>query len=282
MGKFGSRPLRVAVHLWRPYMEQSYLDIWRQAVCDQVTRNGAVEVTSLAKQPNGAVAPMYRCRLLDSDPSGGLIVERPTQAGVSAQLAAGVEVQVVIVHEGQRWEARCRVVDGLEYALNASTSTRALRLTSPAMVASGQRRQFFRVGVGRGEAGISLFAELPPVATGQGDSALTFRPAPVELKATLANLSGGGMGVTVPCSPQVTACLKATREFRCELQIPQLPEAVDIPVRLIHLEPLANDHLYLGLSFRFDGPNHERLAQDAILRFSTELQRRQLRRQRGA
>lgn len=253
-------------------MSAADFDIWRSAIDALAKRNGAVELCAAMPDEQGGEPELHRTRLLRVDADGTMLVERPGVAGVSRAMAADQAVLLTAPWQGQRWQGRSTVLGLERVALTGDLVLPALRLSPASGVRSGQRRRFYRVGLTSVDlAGMTLAVE---AATPEGGEA--------PLKATIANLGGGGMGAIVPLDAQTAASLRKGRTFRCQFRLPDANHALELHARLVHVEPLPERRIYLGLAFTFADAAQEKRVQDEIARFVTELDRKQLRRLRGA
>jgi c-di-GMP-binding flagellar brake protein YcgR len=256
---------------------------WRDAITAMAERNAAVELVYPDPDGSGGPRRIKRCRLLAAD-EAGLWVERPAAGGggggvlLVGQAGAADEVELVVTHRGQRWVAHCRVAGAENFRLAGGGAVGAFRLHPPHHLEWGQRRQFFRVHIGSGDASLELAIDRDAVAEG------TTLPTnlPDRLDASLLNLSAGGVGVSAELNEETVEVLRTCRGFRCTLRLAGHATPIDLPAKLIHIEPLARGQVYLGLEFVFDCSTFCRMVQDAIGRLATEIQRRQLRLQRGA
>lgn len=255
-------------------MRLDYQQAWQEAVASLVARHGAVEVAAASPPKGGGPMHVDRCRLLRVTPSGELLIERPAEGGMPAMLTRGMEMIVTAAHRGHRWEGHCRVIRSESFRPNEGNVVLAIRLSAPERIESGQRRRFFRVPIGAGDASL----ELCVISTDDRRK----KPGFGVLEPALLNLSGGGVGVSVALSPQVGELLRSSRAYRCVLRVSGHDEPLDLAARLIHVEPLPHNRIYLGLEFLFEDAAERRQVQDLLTRAATEIERRQLRRHRRA
>lgn len=257
-------------------MDAAAYQVWRDALRTLADRNGGVDVCPPAGRRNDP-PPSYRCRLLALGDDKTLVIERPTAGGASQHVEPGATLWVLAINGPHRWEGRCRVLETETFALNKDTSVRALRLSDAEDIRSGQRRQFFRVNTGDSDLQLALiYTHLAPVGARKGAD----EP---RLDVRAINISGGGLGLRLALNPRVkvTEWVRLGRVYTCMLQLPGMTP-IEVAARLVHIEPMHNDALYLGMEFVFENDHFGRHVQDNIAKYAAELQRRQLRRQRGA
>ena len=237
---------------------------WREALEALAQRNGSIELSL-----SDGDRPMH-ARLLEVDEDGSLLIERPTTPEGDAVLAKDAWVHVVVNHRGQRWCSRRTVLEEQRFALNDQTTVIGTRLGPAEEIVPSQRRQFFRASVDDCQVQVSLTSLAPDQ---QANSPHGVR---------LINISGGGVGVGIDASRETMAWLAGSRQYRCRIHLPDTEEPLSLPVRLIHVEPMARRTCYLGLAFEFETSAQRKDVQDQLARFTTTLQRQQLRRRRGA
>lgn len=241
----------------------------RQALEQIAQRNAAVEIS----RADGTQA--HHCRLLSISSDDSLLIERPALADVQTLLAVGTPVRLIVNHQGQRWEDRRVVLGEQRFALNDAIAVNAVRLSRASQVTSGQRRQFFRAGTGVSEVKVTL---LPDTDRSHytADDGGELEP----LVPTTVNISGGGVGVRLDASREMMQKLFKSRVHRCQIQLSAKSAPIEVRTRLIHVEPMPGGVYYLGLEFQFDTPGEREHIQDQIARFTTDVQRQQIRRQR--
>ena len=242
--------------------------IWRRGLEALAARNGPADL-SPAGDGEGA-ADYFRSRILGLGADGEILVERPGVAGISTAMAVGKAVHVTLMADGQRWQGTARV-RGLEAAsLNGAVTVPALRLSPATEIRSGQRRQFYRIALSSLDIeGLTLAAE---------GSAGSVKP----LAAQVVNLSAGGLGARLPAGVRPGDVPKRGEALRCTIPLLGARGDVAVRARLVHVEPLPERAIYLGLQFEFDDPAAKKRIQDDLARFVTDVERKQLRRTRGA
>jgi c-di-GMP-binding flagellar brake protein YcgR len=243
--------------------------IWTRTVSELAERNESIELRPVPAA-DGHEMPAVRLRLLAVESTGTLLVERPLMGASEQGLRKGAAVTILMVVEGQRWEATSVIRSALPYRLNDQQTVRAWRLAAPRNIQSAQRRAFFRADTG----GVDIDPViLVPLLT-EGEEG-------PPLQARLVNIGGGGMGVTIPLCPELLRRLKASRHYECRILLPRIGAGpLDVTAELVHLRRIASDLAYLGLTFRTDHAMNRRFIEDTIVRFTTWLQREQIRRER--
>jgi len=238
-----------------------------RAACDRGT---AVEVAAELPQDEGP-GTTFKVSILDVADDGRVVLEMPREPEASAELRRGRHALVLMAEGVGRVIGACRIEAVEYYQLNAQRRVRALRLGRPTRVESAQRRRFFRVQA----AGTANQPVLLRPATPQAGGA-----APL-LKARLHNISGGGFGLVMDRSTRLGNTLRAARDFQASLPLPG-GDPLTVHCRLVHLQPMAGDTIYLGFQLDHRNAAEQRTVEDRIVRATTEMQRLQLRRQRGA
>ncbi|MFW6060131.1 MAG: flagellar brake protein [Phycisphaeraceae bacterium] len=259
--------------------------LWQDMLADLAARNGSVELTPLtgatgdpsaeAGEQAGAIvsaAAPCRSRLLAVGEDGSLLVELPQTPEKAAALREAAEMEVLLASAGQRWVGRCRVLRAVRHQLNRRTTVVALRLGKAAQVRSAQRRRFYRVST----AGLAMEPLWLWPRTDANE------PRPPAVKARLVNLSGSGMGLRLEHPHTTAGDAWHGQVYHCRLCLPGEDEPVTVDAQVVHVEPADHDTLQLGLAFAFAGDAEQRRVQDQIVRFTTELERQRLRRQRRA
>ncbi len=261
--------------------------IWNKTIQALAERNESVEVVlvsqgdehRLPSAPDADVQPC-RMRVLSSEPNGEMILQRSNASEPAAEMNRGAIVEVLLSDNGQRWRAVSEVLEGFYYKLNAQQRIRAVRLSPPHDIQSAQRRAFFRADMLGADLDMVLLEPVestPSDATGAEREEIDLR-----LKARLVNISGGGLGVNVPVRREIVTLIRENRQYRCRINLPEIDESIDVRVQLIHLRRPTPQVLYLGLEFRFDDSAQRKRTEDLIVRFTTWMQRRQIRRARRA
>jgi len=238
-------------------------------------RDGAVEIRA-ERTPAGGVGTTCKTRVLEVIGDGELLVDVPPYPEANQELARGADVSVLAVQGSRRLIGYGKVLGVERYELAGGQRTRALRISRASEVESAQRRRFFRASAGGAVAHpVELFL-LDPAA---GDRK-PLEPEPI--KAWLLNIGGGGVGLTVEHGNALGPSLRRTTRFLASVKLPGEDQPLHVVAKLVHLQAMHGDTLYLGFEFQFDHAAEQRRVEDQIVRVSTLLQRQQIRRQRGA
>lgn len=250
---------------------------WIHAMHQLADRNGVVELTPLTKRGERLSELTVRSRILAADDEGAVVTEAPA---IEPQRWTQVRaVQILAVNHTHRLTAASRLEKWRPFSLNARTSVEAVQLGAPLAVRSAQRRQHFRVNTVAVPVSAVRIQAIDP-AGAAADQAVSSQM----LHARMMNLSGGGMGVLIdPDDPNAKLLLKG-RDYQCSFTLPDDPATIMVQAHLVHYLKRRDKRIYLGMSFQFLGqtPCEADRTQDRIIRFTTELQRLQLQRQRGA
>jgi c-di-GMP-binding flagellar brake protein YcgR len=272
-------------------MQQSLEKRWFEIIRRKSERDGWVEVSAALAEDENGPAPSYRARVLWVEAEGRMGVERPPFVGVNRQLRVERPVQIRLTEDGVRLRADSRIAEVRHHQLNAHTKLIALALDRPSGIQSDQRREFYRVSV----QGVELEPiEFSPVrdetmeqlATEKQlgdedvDAAATLNCRPV--KGTLVNISGGGLGVSVPATRELLDTLPPSRCYTATLPLPDGETPLELTLRLVHVQMHQAGRVYFGM--RAEEPNAGIRAEieERLVRFTTKVERRQLRRQRSA
>lgn len=253
-------------------MVQPTLDSFVTALHRLAERNGAVEICAAGAKGSGP-SMSFRVRVMAVQPDGGLVLEAPAGPGAAAFVRGRAAVEVLVASGDQRVVGRAMVTGAGRRDLGGGTSVRTMHLGRPEAVRSGQRRHFFRVS-----------------AVGVSDAPVLLRPlaaegathCPVPLSGVLCNLGGGGLGVTVVRTRQTLETLRQVRGVMAVVPLPDEAEPLEVQVRLVHLQALPDDLLYLGMAFEFEDAAERRQVEMRVVRATTQIERRQLQRRRRA
>jgi hypothetical protein len=238
-------------------------------------RDGAVEIRA-ERTPDGGVGTTCKTRVLEVIGDGELLVDVPPYPEANEELARGADVSVLAVQGSRRLIGYGRVLGVEKYELAGGQRTRALRISRATAVESAQRRRFFRASAGGAVAHPVELYLLNPAT----DDREPIEPKP--LKAWLLNIGGGGVGVTAEHGSTVGPSLRRTTRFLALVKLPGEDQPLQVVLKLVHLQAMHGDTLYLGFEFQFDRTAEQRRVEDQIVRVTTLLQRQQIRRQRGA
>ena len=207
-----------------------------------------------------------------------MVVERPQHAGMLDELQSGEVLSVLLVRDSVRLQGRCRIVSRTRFELNEHTRVVALQLAPAEDVGSAQRRQFFRVSAAGEDVPPVLLQPLLPDADAEGG----YRDADLDvIKAKLVNIGGGGVGLIVSASQALLEALPNCRYYDCCIELPAVQECVRARGQLVHIQPNQDKTFYLGMKFAFATPRERRVAEDQVVKFTTNIERRHLRHKRA-
>lgn len=253
-------------------------------------RNTAVDLSP--KLPDGVTGPpsSYRGRLLWVEEHGGLGVERPVQPRAAGELPAGQAVELLLAEETTRLRADTRIVAVRPHRLNAETTIVALRLEPPHDIRSDQRREFYRastLAVGLDPVlfepirhGASALPGGSPLSDASETAAADLGAKRVE--GLVINVSGGGLGVSVPASRRLLDSLPPSRCYTTDLALPDGEPPVRLTLKLVHVQPIEGGRVFFGMQIEEPDPGLRSEIEDRLVRFATSLERRELRRKRRA
>ncbi len=258
-------------------MTTANAQLWRATVESLQARNAPIQVQMCLDPDSQDVPPSFRTRLLRCDEEA-MWIEPPNAAAMRARFPKGTDLSVLLVEGTQRWECDCTITGSGQYKLNATAQVKALRLSQPRDIRSAQQRDYFRVDLAQGAIEPVMMIPREPVKGAAMTDATGGAPAlPRAFSASVANVSGGGMGVAVPS--KLMDGLAHVSHFDCILMLPGRDDELEISLRLVHLKLLDDNTCYMGLSFELDEETADQAVEE-ICRFSTWYQRQQLRRRR--
>lgn len=272
-------------------MKQSLPNVWPEIVARKVERDGWVELCPVLAEDETGPAPAYRARVLWVDDDASMGVERPPFLGVNRALRVGRPVQVRLTEDGTRLRAESRIAEVRAHQLNARTELIALALDPPTDIRSDQRRAFYRVSTQGLEFAPIEFAPVlegtkramtaeQPLSDDDADAAAAMNCRAVE--GTLMNISGGGLGVSVPATRELLDTLPPSRCYTAELRLPDGQPPLPLTLRLVHVQMHQAGRVYFGMRLEEPDPARREKIEERLVRFATDIERRQLRRQRTA
>lgn len=280
---------------------------WLVTVMGLLRHNGAVMLAGESVSEAEGPVPTYLARLLDFD-DRGFLIERPQGKDAIRFMREGSPIFMLLIDGSQRLELASIVTELTRYQLNERMTVAAARLAMPHDVRSAQRRNYFRVMVSGlklnpvtfippevspeapAEASpeadpappeVSPEAEVRPEPTPESSADAPQEDQPIEVRpfeAKLLNLGGGGVGVEAP--RWVRQQLPLCDTYHCRLTLPDIEDVITVVGKVVHCRPQQQDTVYLGVQFEFDDPAQESAVVDQLVRFTTVVQRRQLRHQR--
>ncbi|MEM9345646.1 MAG: PilZ domain-containing protein [Planctomycetota bacterium] len=230
------------------------------------SRDGSVELSRGVSNDDAAII-MYRSRVFEILEGGCIIVETPKQAVFDRSFRVGDDIDLTLMVNNERMLATCTLQDTLTYELNASLKVTCYRLSPGRRPVREQRRSFYRVNVAA--------MDLEPTKLRSEVEETVF-----ECSVRLVNISAGGIGVSIRAARNVLKQLKRTRNFQCTAWLSD-DEAIEMPVRVAHINALGDDGLYLGLKFDFDNDAEANAHEQLMQQRCTEIQRMQLQRRRA-
>lgn len=264
----------------RDYVKQS----WHRVLHETASRNGRISLRKSYDGDEANAPPRFTSRLLTISKDDTMVVERPNKSGAAKLCQPGARVDLILPDGQQCWAGRCTVVTALAYQLNEGKAVHAVQLTPPAQVWSAQRRKFFRVGADGADL-MSVYviptgaaADSAPLPIGDKDKAA----GRDGFEAALHDISGGGMGLRIEARSDLGYWLRPGMTMRVVFRMPGDAEPLDVPMTLMRTERVEGHRLHLGMKFTLDDPIEQAKLEDRLTRFSTQLERAQLQRQRGA
>jgi|GEM_PF-2385669 len=239
---------------------------WQSMLIDIAAHNAPAEISrGNSSDINAAVT--YRSRVFEVLDDGCIIVGTPRQAVIDRSFGNRDDVELLIMHNNERLVATCTIRETFVYQVNDSLRLTCYRLSPGRRPKREQRRSFFRVGVAA--------MELKPVKLIHENEEARF-----EFQGRLVNISGGGLGISVRASRQILNQIKRKRSYQCAAWLGE-EEHVNAPVRIVHIEALGEDGLYLGVEFDIDDPSQLQFIEQKMQHRCTEVQRLQLQRRRA-
>lgn len=247
--------------------------VWNATLSDLIDRNGSVDARVIPEQNTDAPPVRRRLRPFEFDAAtGALVLERfRGTTEVPTPCWVGSELDVCLTTERVRLVARHRVAAIEPYALNDRQRVTIMRLTRVGAIASAQRRASFRVE--------TATSDFPAVTLNQpGPDGRKLKP----IAGFMVNLSVGGVGVKVP-ERRFRDAPRPGVVFDFTLPAGAGRGVIHAAVRLCRVQSAPPGMLLLGFEFVMDAsqPDHLKLSE-SIARLTTNLQREQLRKRRGA
>lgn len=254
-------------------------------------RGGGIELALKDGANNGADL-LWRVRLLRvSDEE--LVVEPPSAAGAPIRLPEQTGLIGCMAVGQNRWMFHTRVVGQVSVGEAGRAPVPGIRLAAPERVERCRRRAFLRIST----ASLSLpsvecwplidptsvmAAEVANAAlvrhhlrTGQpwtdtGEPLLLPEVGP-PFRASLANLSGGGVGLLLGRND--APGLDRARLFWIRINLtPGIPAPIGVTARLAHTHPDSQGNVYAGMAFEFQfNPAHRAFVVDQVCRYVENL-----------
>ncbi|MBX2850470.1 MAG: PilZ domain-containing protein [Phycisphaeraceae bacterium] len=240
---------------------------WQAMLKRLAERDGSVELSRGVSNDQAAVIT-YRSRAFEVLEDGCIIVETPRQAVQDKSFKVGHDIDLTIMVNNERMVATCTLHEAITYEVNPSLRVTCYRLSPGRRPVREQRRSFYRVSVAA--------MDLKPVKL----SCKIDEDEVFECAGKLSNISAGGFGVSIRATREVLGQIKRTRFFECSAWLSD-QECVVAPVRVMHINALGDDGLYLGLQFAFTDETEADQLEQHIQQRCTEIQRMQLQRRRA-
>ncbi|MFN3168735.1 MAG: PilZ domain-containing protein [Phycisphaeraceae bacterium] len=251
---------------------------WRKMLAGLSGRDAPVELSRRSANDDGPPI-VYHSRLFEVEPDGSIIVERPAQAMRDKSFGTGDDIELLLMHNGDRLVATTTIRNTHVRQINKATRVTCYKLSPGRRPQREQRRAFYRVNVAGAALEPVVLRIDPPTKTEAADS----QPKPeepLEVQGKLVNLSGGGFGVSVSAKRELLNKIKRTRDMHVAVRFDE-GHAMDVPVHVAHLGARGDDLLYLGLEVKLDDDNQARAVQDELLHLCARFQRAQLQRRKA-
>lgn len=241
-------------------------DQWRVMLNMLAVRDAPVELSRRNAQDDTPPI-VYRSRLFEVTEEGHIVVERPSQVVIDKTMSDGDDIELLLMHNGDRLIATCTILDTHLRWINSDVRVTCYRLSPGRRPQRDQRRSFYRVSVAA--------QPLEPVLL-EGDP----EQGAFSVEGQLVNLSGGGFGVSLRSRNRVIGKVKRTRSFNCTANFGE-GETVQVPVRVAHIEARGDDLLYLGLAVEIEDEAAVRALEDRLLHLCAYFQRAQLQKRKA-
>lgn len=227
-----------------------------------------------------------------------IAVESPAAFGSTIAIEPDISLIGAMTIGQNRWMFHTRT---LGHADGARTGERLLVLAMPERVERCTRRSFYRIStanlelprvqcwslndpgsVAAAEAANrceirDLLEDSSPVHPGQhlSESQLLLPDVGPMFKATLLNVSGGGLGLLV--APEDASALAARPYLWIRLDLrPYIPAPAAVSARIAHTHTDSSQQVYAGLAFDFaNSPQHRKFIVEIFSRYTEALQRQQ-------
>lgn len=234
-------------------------------------RDGSVELSRGVRNDDSAVIS-YRTRVFAVQPEDGcIIVETPKQAVQDRIFRLGHDIDMTLMVNSERMVATCTLHEVFTYKINPTVTVTCYRLSPGRRPVREQRRSYFRVNVAAMELKPTVL-----ISETEEEDVKTI----CEYKGRLVNISAGGMGISFRAARKVLNQIKRTRGFNCVAWLGD-DDHVEVPVRVMHINALGDDGLYLGLRFDIEDEAQAKHHEQHMQQKCTEIQRMQLQRRRA-
>ncbi|MCH2136874.1 MAG: hypothetical protein MK101_09880 [Phycisphaerales bacterium] len=254
---------------------------WRRCLEQICDRRGSIELAIERAEGSGRDL-LLRARLLKITPEG-IEVEAPVALGERVLFEQGAGLVGVMAVGQNRWMFRTTCTGHMP----GPRGTTTLQLGAPMDVQRCQRRADYRIDTAVIDLPeVSIWPLLDPTTAvpierlagaaflrevdgreAEADDCTAALPATgPSCQATLVNLGGGGVGLSVPDSQAGLVGRHAMWWMRFELP-PALRTPVACAARIAHSHVRSDRTIYLGMSFDFSAnPQHRRTVSQQLLR----------------
>ena len=247
-------------------------DQWLEMLATLTERDAPVELSRRSSNDEGPPV-VYRSRLFEVAQDGAIIVERPSQAVYDKAFGPGDDLELLLMHNGDRVVATTTILNTHVRQLNGTLRVTCYKLSPGRRPQREQRRAYYRVNVAAIQLDPVILKILVPT---QGQE----EPGVMVVKGQLVNLSGGGLGVIVCAKREMLGQLKRTRQLDCVASF-DTGLTLAFPSRVAHLSARGEDLLYLGLQVQIDDEAYSRTIENQLLQLCALYQRAQLQRRKA-
>jgi len=277
-------------------MVTAYVDesTWQAKLQDMAHRNASVEMSPSPDVYTDGKLPVFRVRLLDMTNDALLIEFPPTPDALKLFRAKGI-VRIVTCLDHTRWELFAQVVKRVKLKLNNSKFIPALQLTLPLVVQSDQRRDYFRATTaGMNIQPVVMFPlesreSHPPhgdlrelyESINRKSLGVISKPQPSDpIMGRLLNISGEGVGMAIDIENAPTVV--NSDWFWIQIDLPTSDNPIRAFAHAVLFDQQTADVFHLGFHLDWSNPIAAKEAVEDIVRFSTWVQRSQLKKRRDA
>lgn len=289
---------------------RSRTERWRECLRQIHEREGALEIsipslpTALQSQNVPEIVQqrcgdlIWRVRVLAMN-DAEIIVEQPTAAGATIDLAPGIGIVAVMSIGQNRWMFITQTL-GVVTTNPQGRPVRAMRLAMPQHVERCQRRNFYRVSTAElSLPRVECWPILNPTTVVAAEIANRAQimnlidnhaPTPADVldepailpevgpkfPARLVNVGGGGAGVMV--DGKDAGSMDRCRYFWLRIDfMPAIPAPIAMTARLAHTHIDSEQNLYAGMAFEWSfNAGHKDFVIDMIRRYVASTQKSQL------
>lgn len=281
---------------------RSRTDQWRNCLKQIHERNGALEITvdrGQRLQDVGEASEhsdlVWRCRIISISEST-ILVEPPAAFGATLTLQTGVKLIGGMTIGQNRWMFHTKT---LGYAKNQPRFSvdAPLILEMPETVERCSRRSFYRISTANlrlpsvqcwplmdpstvAAAEAANRGAINDILAGRGEtgndpeSVLLPEVGPM-FKASLLNLSGGGLGLLLTTAESSALSSRPYVWMRVDLR-PDIPAPIAVTARVAHTHLDSGQNLYAGMAFDFShNPSHRQFVVDIMSRYVESVQKHQ-------